>query len=699
MFKNVQKSQYDYKIIENGNRKHGNIEFSLFLHACDTLDNKIRILVYNLNKKTIEIQKVKFYNWFYIYPSKSKRIKFIYKSKSVKSVHKLKNVKLSEQTDRILTRVYKIYFKESDKTFLLNEIKNNDKKCEFFEINICRSIRFVTNFGIRFLEKILIKNECFNIINTTKSFFIPIYLRTIKNGCLCVKIYQINQNYELLSIRENFKYNVKNFNQENKIICCWNKQEEEKYKLLLISNDFNDLNCQNCFIIYLHDLILNFLRISDNLHEDRIKIHPMIYFELKRGNKLMKRFIHMYEVFQNYFQQLLYVTKFLSIPIYMLLKVPNRKMISDMIYLSEINKNIPIDKYPSTIICSLPKDLNSYKSNSYIEIFSKSRLVTVNKQDDIIVCVDYTSMYPSMMLNLFENNPKLMPYYRVVKKIYELKQQEKDPRKKHVYKVILNAIYGSFGVKWGIKQFLICGNIFIAKKICSEARELLELTIEYFKTVKKIEILYCNTDSIVIKGNKDLIQKTLNDWNKNHKPFKYRYTSLNIERTGQKILFINKQVRIWVDDGITKFIGWNFNSVSTPAFIRKCLKKVVGLSIIKSNNFNQFKKNFVEESEKILEESKTVVFKDKKDLNNLMSVTRVNKNKNKFKNYNNERSLDLRFTIELFSSMDESSCINESFEFANIVLYNISNRNFRIEKRLFEPLKSFNSMLNRSNHK
>ncbi len=452
-------------------------------------------------------------------------------------------------------------------------------------------------------------------------------------------------------------------------------------------------------MIFLQDLILNFLRISSDLHEDRIKIEPGVYYILKErivenGNLdfYKHRFEEMKNVFETYFQQLLYVTKYLSIPIYMLLKVPNRKMVSDMIFLSEKPKQ-GIGDY--NIICSSPQKLKYYQSNAYIKKFVDENFI-VCQDDEKLVCLDYSSMYPCMMLSLFENNPKLKPYCDTIKKFYELKVKEQDVKKKHVYKLILNAIYGSFGVSKLKKQFLICGNTFIAERTCSGSRRLLTDTISYFEKIENVKVIYCNTDSIVVIGKLNKIKSSLQKWNEKYKPDAYKYSTLTIERIGKKILFLNKQVRIWLTDNEIKCIGWKFNSVKTPRVIRLLLKYIMKICMKKTDNIEEFKVVFMKEANNVIKGCDLVKLKS---LFDLVSVSKIKTRKDEFKYidclHNYQNNLDLRFTIKVFSRIDIELFKEEDYEIAEEYLYNSKIKDFKIGKRLHGYVEKLFKFINK----
>lgn len=671
--------------------KRRKTNFILFLHAYDNIrTKKQKILVYDILTRKIKNEEILFYNWFYIFlPQKKKRdklLKFLKNEEEVKHIIQFNNVELSVGNKKM--KVYKVFIKEESKEYILKKIKN--LKCQIFEANISRSIRFVTFYKLRFLERILINNNEIEKINKG-NFKIPIYLLTTKSGKTQCIGFNINQDYKLIS---NNKVYV---TQSNKIICCW-----DKYENIHNENDFNDASYPNCFILYLKDLCLNFLRIGDQFHEKKIKIQSDDYYYLKEYKYINekgfyeKRFDIMINVFKKYFQQLLYVTKLLSIPIYMLLKIAHKTMIANMIFLSE--KEEVYKNAKRNMICALLKKLGDYSSNPLIKIYDKNFIVA--KENEKIMCLDYSSMYPSIMLMLFENNYQLNPYFIAIKKIYELKKNEIDNKLKQVYKIILNSIYGSFK-----SQFLICGNVKIASTICSEARNLLQKTIDFFKL--KTKVIYCNNDSLVVLGEKKKILNLIKFWNKELLRGKYKYSSLKIDREGKKLFILNKQVRLWYTDKIEDdfkqianyhdkltCIGHIFNSITVPYIIRDWLKFLLYTVFEKSNNIKEFKTYFEEYSKKYLK----LIKKERiKNLDELLIVTKNNVRKKQFEsidsNFKNN-DLDLRLTINLFSSFD-NKLISQDYGVAKDLIDNFENRDFQLDKRLLKRIKDINVLINK----
>jgi len=605
---------------------------------------------------------------------------YLKSEKKVKHVLKIRNVELSTKESKPFKKLKKIFYVEEFKIKVMENIHKIDKNCRFFETNIFRSARFTTHNKLRFLESIMVTGKKLEVISGS-TFEIPIYLITTKNLRKYKKRYLINQHYEL---SEGGKCNWDD--QANKIIMCWDNKENVHN-----GNDFNDPKFQNSVVLYLKDLCINFLRIGSELHKKKIKIDPKDYYFLREVKPVYqndfyeKRWEIMRKVFEKYFQQLLFLTKLLHIPIHMLLKIPNRKMISDMIFLA--GKDHTSSENEKNLICAPPKKMKKYESNSLIKKFVDESFVCC-KKDEILQSLDYSSMYPCMMLMLFEKDYKLNPYFSMIKSIYELKSKEKNIQKKIVLKIILNAIYGGFGTTKS--QFMVCADPGVAKLVCTEARALLEKTIEYYNL--KTTVVYCNTDSIVVKGKPKTINSLTDFWNRTLMTGKYKFTKLKVERTGSRFLMFNKQVRIWTIDKEKSFdlIGSFFNSTSVPAVIRNCIGAILGCSMYKSKSLEDFRKQFEHWSDFYMNSIKTLNINE---LNELMIVTRVRTNRTKYKliDKKGDNKLDLRFTINLFSSFDDS-IVQQDYGTARDLI-NVKTRNFQLEKRLIHYIDNIKDLL------
>lgn len=615
----------------------------IFLHALND-DNyvKQRIVCYDFQIKRIIQSEVKFVNWFYIEISDLQKLllvqdllKGMVSKLIIPNFHFIGKAYLSGNAnietpnhEHDLQNVIKVFYGTKNSiNFIKHEIFKVDPKYKIFETEIPKNIRFTTFLNLSFLDSIVIDGDSeVHPYKIQRDFEIPFVLLFGDR-----KIY-----YNIDEDRNFFSTKVLG----ECIVFYWNQFEEK-------SN-----NKSFPMGINIYSLLINFLRIYDERHSEKCKITPFEYSILISNNNPDKKFEILDDIIKKYFPLFVKVTQYIPIPIYTLLESRNRKIIPDITFLAN-KKNF--------IICSDPKDQPSYCSNAYIELFTTNMFVTGK-----IYSLDYVSFYPSMMNSLFDRDPRLFPYGSVISKFLEIKSKENNPLITNAIKIMLNSFYGSFGISSAKSQMFMSSNVNIASSICSNCVNLLKKTIEYFKNNNNIEILYCNTDGLIVTGNN--IEKTVEEWNKGYNN-KFR---LKIDMQGNKLLFINKQERIWLDNNFKiKTTGYKFNSLLLPEAVRNYLKIIVEKSMNASNNLEGFKYNFLEFSKVVLEDSK------KFEPNSLKEVVFI-------KSSNNSK---YNVLLKLFSSMDggllDINCLNSN----NLIGDDIKNRNYGISKILLRCIE------------
>lgn len=478
----------------------------------DEYTSKVNLKFYSIRNKKIISKDFDFYNYFYC--------KTLLRSKEIVKSERLKQILLSDGTT--VENVYKIYYNSLNVKSLY---RNNNQIT--YELNIPRSVRFCTTLKVRFLEVFdqnwKIKRDLFG------KFPVPISLLDSRTKTKVDYIW-----FEDKLIEESSE----NWSLASRIIVRWKASK-------IYMRQFD-----NCFFLSLHDFCLNFLRITENMHKDRIKVHPLEYFIMKCG--FTERLENMKMTFEKYFAQVVCINNSSFMPLSKLFGPHSKKLIADYIFLS------------SSVVALPPQEHKGYNSSPYMYIKRKG----IHKNG--FVGLDYDSMYPSIMLKLFAGKKHLDPYYTFLTKVLRKKRAEKDPQKKEGYKVMINSIYGSFGAKY---QNLVRAQPEIASQICASARELMERTVKLFRNV-----IYCNNDSIVIP-KREYDANKIEEWNRKNDCL------LRVEFETENFFIINKNVRL-TD---TKCIGWRFNSWKIPVFIRKEICKVCLSAIKRATTWRHFK--------------------------------------------------------------------------------------------------------------
>ena len=676
------RKDFEYGVEEEGddtpNKKRLREEFYLFIHAMrsdHSLNQKIRVFD-PLEKKIIQ-KEIRFLNWFCIYTKSTNREILNYFNKKrrkefyIESIEEIRNIKqtVGDKVDGVL-KFTLLDFKKREVINIIHVITTRfkEEEIQFFESNIPQNTRFVTSLKLRFLEKISFSTTT----TTTKKlrkikneiFEIPIWLITTKDRLCLSRVFKINEKYEL-TYDKNYEVLFSTNTIKGKIIVCWDEKE-------------NRFDYQTNFILFFKDFCLNFLKIKDTLIIDKMKIEAKDYYIInsKVGERskqfLVRRFEIMCSLFFKYFQQALFLSKYVNIPILSIFKSQNTKDISDHIFLSNYN--------PRLLICTLPKNQPPYSSNAFIQKISNKNFFIANENEKII-SLDYFSLYPMIMLNLKKSFDLLQPFKKTLREFLNLKINENDKTKKSVYKLGAVSIYGCFGIRNIWAQNLISSNTSIAKLTTFEARKLLEKTKKQFG--KEFEVLYCNTDSIVIKGNLEKTKNFLKKWNDHNKPF-----ILKIERIGEKLMIFNKQVRIWylkneVEKMKLKFIGSFFNSASVPVLIREFINEIILNCMKQSDNFEEFEKNFEDFSKEVLKRAKNYKLKN---LWELVETRKFIKSK-----YKKEEGLS--FTLPLYNSFNEDLLDYDFDNSKNFI--DLNHKNFKIEKRLEKYIKKVKDLLNK----
>lgn len=317
-----------------------------------------------------------------------------------------------------------------------------------------------------------------------------------------------------------------------------------------------------------HSFIKNFLKISKNMHAERIKIPPTDYFQIKSTQtNHKKRFELLKKYFEEFMPELLRLTNFVCIPIKEIFEMKSAKVLNDYIYITgAINKGI---------VCCTPEDQPPYKSNQFY--FSQKEFV-ITPPSKMIIGLDFDSMYPSMMIYLFRDKPHLHPYLICLQALLHEKRTTNKPKHKDVYKLIINKTYGNFGIKSARSQNWVCSSTAIAQLIANSSREITIKAKKFFE--KYFEVVYCNTDSVVVIAKPKRLERRLAKWNKGNPNF-----LLKVEFTSKRMMIVNKNVRI-IDD---KCYGWKFNSLIYPKIVRDLLRSSCLEALREAKTCRQFK--------------------------------------------------------------------------------------------------------------
>jgi DNA polymerase elongation subunit (family B) len=667
------------------------------------MESKQWVLLYDPQENKMFSKSVTFANWFYFYSEDSSKavniLKHFVELGKRKATGVLEITQIGSDTPARATSplirqtvgpdlredgVFKITVVESYKASVISAIKRVDGDALLFEHNIPRSVRFVTWNNLRFLEKVN-----FSVGGRMRKvkggfFEIPIMLYTAKDGERFARIYQVNERYEMKYDPEFEKLFYRGFTripltQTNKIIICWNKLECKYLK--------HDRIYPDSLVLCFKDFCRRFLRIKDTLRVDKMKIAPRDYHLLNTpsylGNdrgKLEKRFETLCRVFSSYFQQALFVTKHVCLPMFFLFRHSNQKIVSDFIFLSN-NKN-------PRLICTPPTQQKSYKSGALIGLLDKGGRIYFGGDADVsIFSLDYSTMYPRIMLELFEKDMapnqrvKLKPYTKAIRSLIKLKVEETNEQKKTVYKILLLAMYGSFAVRKLEGQYLLCANTEIAESIAHGARNLLHRTINFFSVQEHFNVVYCNTDSLVVcvpRANGDgpkRVLDVLGEWNSKNVPH-----LLKVERMGKRLLLLNKQLRVWLlSDSRLCVIGQFFNSVMVCETVRKLLNKILKTVLERSSTLKEFKESFGVLSKRVLMASRNYTVGDLFEL--------VETRKDEWEG--------LQFYLPLYNMFKPGgSAVDGKFDAATN-LVDVEHGNFRIDRRLEIYVRKVEQFLNK----
>lgn len=685
-------------------QKRTKINFYIFIYAYDIETIKQPILAYdNSTKKLIRID-INFNNWFYLKPnnydfSSQEEEELQEKILKLNGIKKIEIVKIaydSNQTNgdvdipynlQNIGPLFQIFYEGNDSRKIINSTFLKDAGF-IYESNIKRSDRFIYHNEINFLKKFTIDilgNFKIYQENSSCSFEIDFLLTSKAGGLKNQTFYKVNQEYDICQSDIKEISNNRDF-----IQCCWDEKDQ-----LYQSDNLTQ------FVIYLKDFCFNFLRIKKDTHSEKLKVQMFDYYYISNTNlgdnnesEYRKRFFFIDKLFREQFQTLLYYTKIVPISIMIILKVPNRKITPDSLYLSNYNKD-PQNNFK--IVCMPPMDMNTYASNSYNEIFSQKRFFDVVDEDEEekIIEIDNVSMYSKMMMEKFKDDPILYPLLKPIKIFVQEKESEKNPIKKIAKKTTVNSIYGCFGINEMKKMYLICGNPTVAMSIANNSRKLIELGINFFSK-PGIKVISCCTDSITLIGKTKLIDKLLNEWNSMEKHINTKIdpngeTKFLMKKSivAKKLLIINKNTKAWIDENDEiKLNGWNFNSILKPQIVRKFMKKFMFELLTKCKDVNQMVKKFDTIKNKILNWASNYRISN---LIELVYVKNEKREKKKPRFFNKEKNKKIDLFVKGYSTYN-NSLVEMNFYKAIDICSDVENRNFKIERSIEELINEFKKL-------
>jgi len=495
------------------------MDFLVFLH-CYHNKGYLCLVFYDPKTRTIEERNISFENWYF-------------SSQPANSNQKpIEGLVFSDGTPT--GKIYK------------NNIGTAVPSGDVYERNIPLSVRFETFYGWRFLEvvtrgKLIKRPEMYGKIP------IPLTLWDCRT----------NAHLDFLLVGKKLTRN--NLRQPNEpgpqIVVKWKR-----------STGYVRGSIRKELVLSLHDLCRNFLRIGSNMHEKHIKIAPLDYYVMREEPQNPKCFGLMEELVKKYFVQILHICELVPVPIVSLFTRASKNFLFSYIYLSGARKH--------GIVFLSPKKLDGFKSNAFHHVKKTNRIYSGNG----IIGLDFDSMYPSVMLNLFTGVRHLAPLVDMIRDLLPKKRGEPDPLKRGVYKLILNgAIYGAIGQSKDREQFLIRSNPAVAGKVCARSSHLVRRTKERALHLG-CDVIYCNTDSIVsANGLRDF---DLDEWSRIYK------VPLKREFVCTKFMAFNKNCRITE----SACFGWMFNSLLKCGIVRRNLQRCVTHAISLSQSFEEFVK-------------------------------------------------------------------------------------------------------------
>lgn len=490
--------------------------------------------------------------------------------------------------------VYPVNFIKVKKIF--NGSKSN---VEFYETNVQNSSRYMAENSLRFLQEVYFdSNEVIHKANEQLNS-IPFKIVTKQDGNLIVKEFimkadqlkeVIQSNNSGFSITHDFKNCILMFNSSNE------------------SSNVT-MNSSTVHLVYVQDLLVNFLDMRGNRHENRMVISPLELSCLVSDTKIegVSKMDIMSKIVSKYIPQALAVLQELPMTLSMLLKAYSTKILFDHFMLGARETN---PAFKDELVFSNPRNLSSYSSQPLIKGYLEDPLLVVDGKNEVIVEFDYVSLYPSILLYMFQTIDKVKFLYESYKNLYDLKQNCPDENKKRGFKRLINSFYGAMAMKMASAQYYFEPSTSIAKEVCIRSRGLMNKTVDFFKKVDGIDVVYCNTDSVVLKGCLIEIKKLVYDkWNNHLLGEMYKYTKLKIGKVGKRFYLIRKNYRIWelLENEITPnkesnilFIGWKFNSVTISKVVRKLIKKGMSRLLLTCKSATQIKGEFYKVFNEIL---------------------------------------------------------------------------------------------------
>lgn len=570
------------------------------------------VLLWSWDTNQIVQRNFNFMNWFYTTDSKNEK--------------KL-NVLMSDGTRQDLLKV------EFDTSLRGRSLFERFKKANqtIYEYNIPRHIKFACTYDYRFLDVINNDGERVDCDNHSKvSLYLVLRFQT--NQVLCQKYDIVTSKEKVLQRRSDIlQINLDQIlsNNTKHLIVFW-KNIPPIYR-----------NSQTVFSFY--NLCTRFLGLNKYKHEKYVKIPPIDYFYMNCGIDVNKKFDLIQKYFEKYMPEVIILTQMLCISPKQVFRRYSPKFLNDLIFLSR-----------GDIVCQNPQDQPSYQSNPFI--FLKEQGLFIGK----IFGLDYDSFYPSIMIKLFENRPHLKPYRDAL--IEFLEKKRNSPLHKHIYKMIINPIYGCFGIKKASHQLWVRSCTRIAEEVCLVARKILERTKKFFEE-HDLQPIYCNTDSIVLISDEIDPEEILRKWNQQNPHY-----ILKMEFETSKMLLINKQVRI-IDD---KCFGWLFNSILLPPILRTYLRRICFDALQESETARQFL-NYIEICEKQCSQPQLVSVEE------LLRVS------------NNAKKNGIRFFAVLYNHLNGSLHdvpFTKALSLVDSVEENILDHYKTIEQKHFRELKN-----------
>lgn len=493
-------------------------------------------LFYNVRSKKLFTFRFYFFNWFF-------STKF-FPHKEIVKCEKLDNVLLNDGTFESV--LYKI-------TYRCNQVISHyksQKECMLFEDKIPRSMRYSTFYGVRFLE--VYEFQTPSTATIRRDLFgkheLEIFLCDVDPQSKVVNKKEVwgitGQELRFIRFEDGLGIPM------SKVVVCWRKPHVGPSPTMFLG---------------LQNMCKNFLNVSIEMHAARAKVQPRDYFAMKH----QRDFETMKKIFLTHFPRIVFVAQVTPVPLSVLFTVSSKTLLNCYVYLTDAHKH--------GIVCLSPASLKkkrSFQANPY-------KVCTPGIYVGDFVCLDWDSMYPSIMIDIFESKPHLQPYRTFLQKMLKAKREEKNP----TAKLLLNYVYGCLYPRF---QNYIRGCLENAKMVTDRSKTIMELASK-----KLSGVIYSHTDSFIVpKAN--VVACDLKDFSTSFGPTMI----LKVEFEAKKILFINQNARVVYsgknndddDDDVGSCSGLNFNSLSVPTYIRRHLQRMCIWALRQSNTMDEFRK-------------------------------------------------------------------------------------------------------------